>query len=86
MDIMRGDWRNDAACLHADPDLFFPDGTAEPILRQVDDAKRICRSCPVRRLCLTWALNHGITSGIWGGTTGDERRALRRTAVLFRKA
>ena len=86
MDIMRADWRNDAACLHADPGLFFPDGTAEPILRQVDDAKRICRSCPVRRPCLTWALHQGITSGVWGGTTGDERRALRRAAVLFRKA
>jgi hypothetical protein len=26
------------------------------------------------------AMDHGITSGVWGGTTEDERRALRRPA------
>jgi hypothetical protein len=27
-----------------------------------------------------WAVGHGITSGVWGGTTEDERRLLRRHA------
>jgi WhiB family transcriptional regulator, redox-sensing transcriptional regulator len=74
------DWRDAAACLHADPDLFFPVGTAGPALRQVDEAKRICRACPVRTPCLAWALDQGILSGIWGGTTEEERRAVRRAA------
>jgi WhiB family redox-sensing transcriptional regulator len=81
MDTERTDWRDEAACLHVDPDLFFPFGTAGPALRQVDEAKRICRTCPVRTPCLTWALDQANSSGIWGGTTEDERRAIRRTAI-----
>ena len=45
---IRTNWRDDAACRHADADLFFPIGTMGPTLRQVDEAKRICRACPVR--------------------------------------
>ena len=82
MDMQRADWRDNAACLHADPDLFFPDGTAGPALRQVDEAKRICRDCPVRTPCLAWALGQGSCVGIWGGTTEDERRAIRTGAIL----
>ena len=78
------DWRDDAACLHADPDLFFPVGTAGPALDQIDEAKRICRDCPVREPCLAWALEAGAATGIWGGTTDDERRALRRAAARHR--
>ena len=29
-------WHGGAACLNHDPDLFFPEGTAGPALRQVD--------------------------------------------------
>jgi WhiB family redox-sensing transcriptional regulator len=86
MDIVRDDWRDDAACLHADPELFFPDGAAGLALRQMDEAKQICRSCPVRQPCLTWALDQVIVSGVWGGTTEDERRALRRAAVPLKGA
>jgi WhiB family transcriptional regulator, redox-sensing transcriptional regulator len=77
-------WRNDAACLGVDPDLFFPIGTAGPALDQIDEAKRICRACPVRERCLAWALERGAATGIWGGTTDDERRALRRAAARDR--
>ena len=76
-------WRDDAACLDADPDLFFPVGTTGPAQDQVDEAKRICLACPVRERCLAWALELDAASGIWGGTTEDERRALRR--ALARK-
>ena len=41
-------WRNEAACRDADTDLFFPVGPAGPALRQVDEAKRICRTCLVQ--------------------------------------
>ena len=77
-------WRDDAACQDADPDLFFPIGTTGPALDQIDEAKRICLACPVRRRCLAWALELGAASGIWGGTTEGERRALRRAAARHR--
>jgi WhiB family redox-sensing transcriptional regulator len=73
-------WRDDAACRDADPDLFFPVGTTGPALRHIDEAKRICRACPAQTQCLAWALDHGVTDGVWGGTTADERHAIRRLA------
>ena len=74
---VRMNWRENAACRDADPDLFFPIGTAGNSLRQADEAKRICRRCPAQNQCLAWALENGITDGVWGGTTENERRAIR---------
>ena len=71
------DWREDAACRDADPDLFFPIGTIGTALRQIEEAKRICRTCPARIQCLAWALDNGVGEGVWGGTTPDERRVIR---------
>jgi WhiB family transcriptional regulator, redox-sensing transcriptional regulator len=71
------DWRDHAACRGADPELFFPIGTSGPALLQVDEAKQVCRACPVHRPCLRWALERGEDAGVWGGTTEDERRILR---------
>jgi WhiB family transcriptional regulator, redox-sensing transcriptional regulator len=81
---VRVNWREIAACRDADPDLFFPVGTAGPALRQIEEAKRICRACPAQARCLAWALDHGVASGVWGGTTQDERRAIRRSAEKSR--
>jgi WhiB family redox-sensing transcriptional regulator len=72
------DWRDHAACRGLDPDLFFPVGTAGPALDQIGRAKRVCARCPVRARCLEWALNSGQETGVWGGTSEDERRVLRR--------
>jgi WhiB family transcriptional regulator, redox-sensing transcriptional regulator len=77
---LRADWRDDGACLQADPDLFFPVAAAGPALDQIDQAKQICQACPVQQRCLAWALELGIESGIWGGATEDERRAIRAAA------
>jgi len=40
--------------------------------------RRVCRGCLARTPCLSWALDHGMASGIWGGATEEERRAMRR--------
>ena len=74
---MRLNWREDAACGDADPDLFFPIGTTGNALRRIDEAKRICCRGPAQIQCLAWALENGVTDGVWGGTTEDERRAIR---------
>jgi WhiB family transcriptional regulator, redox-sensing transcriptional regulator len=66
------------ACRQADPELFFPVSTAQgPARRQAEAAKAICAQCPVRAMCLTYALEV-MPEGIWGGTTSEERRSARR--------
>ena len=47
-----GNWRNAAACLHADPNLFFPVSMNGRAILQVADAKAICALCPVPGECL----------------------------------
>jgi WhiB family redox-sensing transcriptional regulator len=76
-DIDDADWRNYAACRDVDPELFFPIGTADASVLQIDEAKQICRTCPVCGPCLRWASDIGA-AGIWGGTTEEERRKRRR--------
>lgn len=72
------DWRHEAACRTHDPEVFFPIGSSGPALVQVERAKRICRSCPALEPCLEWAVESGQEAGVWGATSEDERRALRR--------
>jgi WhiB family redox-sensing transcriptional regulator len=74
-------WRLDAACRHVDPDLFFPTGTARSAADHIEAAKAVCRACPVRRPCLDFALGSHQDAGIWGGTSEEERRALRESAL-----
>jgi hypothetical protein len=68
-------WRLDAACLDVPGDWWFPEApwVVEPL------ALRTCRSCPVRRDCLLYALSHAdIWYGIWAGLTAHELARLRR--------
>ena len=41
------DWRDKAACLTADPELFFPVGNTGPAVDQIDKAKSVCGRCSV---------------------------------------
>ena len=71
-------WRGQAACRDTDPDLFFPVGTTGPALEQIATARAVCEACPVQDPCLEFALLTNQDSGIWGGTSEDERRKLRK--------
>jgi len=68
-----------------DPELFFPVGSTGPALRQVEDAKQVCRRCDVVDMCLRWALETGQDAGVWGGLSEDERRALKRRVSRSRR-
>ncbi|MEV2273436.1 WhiB family transcriptional regulator [Nonomuraea africana] len=72
------DWRHRAACRDVDPELFFPIGNTGPALKQIEEAKQVCRSCSAVDSCLKWALESGQDAGVWGGLSEDERRALKR--------
>lgn len=80
------EWTERAACRDTDPELFFPIGSVGLALEQVDAAKAVCARCPVRTECLDWALRVGEAYGVWGGTTPEERRFLRREIRVDRLA
>lgn len=63
----------DGLCAQTDPEIFFPEKG-----HNGREAKKICARCPVRAECLAWALDRKERVGVWGGTTGHERDAMRR--------
>ena len=82
------DWRHGAACRQGSGvievvDIFFG---GENLNRSVNETERkmltraarvVCGRCAVREMCLAYALEHK-EAGIWGGTTEEERKAMRR--------
>jgi WhiB family redox-sensing transcriptional regulator len=66
------DWTTKALCQEGDPDALFVQGAEQ------NNAKKVCRGCPVRLECLADALDNRIEFGVWGGMTERERRALLR--------
>jgi WhiB family redox-sensing transcriptional regulator len=79
------DWRDRSACLDEDPELFFPIGNTGPALLQIEEAKAVCRRCPVMELCAQWAWDTGQDAGVWGGLSEDERRRMKRRAARNRR-
>lgn len=72
------DWRDAALCLQVgDGDLWFPGKGQNDVVRL---AKKVCAHCQVTAECLTWAIDHGETDGIYGGLTPRERRKVKRAA------
>ncbi|MGH3344520.1 MAG: WhiB family transcriptional regulator [Carbonactinosporaceae bacterium] len=49
-------------CRSHDPELFFAESPAD-----VEYAKSLCSSCPVRRSCLAGAIERREPWGVWGG-------------------
>jgi hypothetical protein len=45
---------------------------------RIQEAKRICASCPERLPCLQWAIDTDQAFGVWGGMTERERRKMKR--------
>jgi WhiB family redox-sensing transcriptional regulator len=75
---LTNDWRRQAACRSMAPDLFFPAGTTGAAFDEIVAAKDVCFGCEVRSDCLRFAVASNQEFGIWGGTTEEERRELRR--------
>ena len=78
-------WRMSAACRDLDTDLFFPVGTTGEWIYEISQAKGVCRACPVISPCLEFALVTNQECGVWGGTSEDERRSLRRSWLRIRR-
>ena len=80
-------WRDRAACLGVDPELFFPIGNTGPALLQIEEAKAVCRRCEVVEPCLSWAVESRQEDGVWGGQSGPGSgrglRGARHTDRMF---
>ena len=81
-------WRDQAVCRDEDPELFFPEGFKSPQnLLQAEDARVVCRRCPVRAACLADAMRRegaqgaGYRNGVVGGLLPSERHKLYRKSV-----
>src|SRR5580692_1972230 len=62
-------WRAQAACATADPEIFFP-----PPNGKSTKAKAVCRGCPARLPCLEFVLDHPAETGVWAGFSEWDRR------------
>lgn len=71
---------NHVGCMNA-PDEWFTLGQGFNIKNSYNNlemVKDICRECPVRNLCLEYAMEQQEEFGIFGGLTPGERKTLRR--------
>ena len=81
------DWRARSACSAVDPDLHHPEGWGKRYARQIDEAKAICRSCPVREDCDAWITEYEAGKSyygrysIWAAKTPEERFNQDRDAL-----
>ncbi|SNR90510.1 WhiB family transcriptional regulator [Blastococcus mobilis] len=66
--------RRPLPCRVEDPELWFAESPA-----QLEQAKSLCRDCPIRNACLAGALDRGEPWGVWGG------EIFERGAVIARK-
>jgi WhiB family redox-sensing transcriptional regulator len=76
--VNRDNWLEFAECRNMDPDYFFPVGNTGPALEQIEKAIAVCRTCLAQTVCLEYALKTNQDNGIWGGTTEEERRQIRK--------
>lgn len=63
-----------AACQGKD-DLFFPENRSSGVY---EEARKICKGCPVRQRCLDYALPIAGLHGIWAGLDEQQRGIERR--------
>jgi len=74
--FLEPDWVKDAAC-REHPELSWFPSRGEPI----DPARRVCAACAVRLECLRCGLADETLTGVWGGTSHQERHAARRRGL-----
>lgn len=64
-------WRERAACLGMDTELFFPVSDAPSGIADV--VARVCATCPVIDECRAWARTVPERFGVWGGESATDR-------------
>jgi WhiB family redox-sensing transcriptional regulator len=73
------EWMEQARCREVGLHVFFPEVMPpQEMTATIKAAKRVCARCEVINECLAFGINE--QHGVWGGTTPEERRRLRRHA------
>ena len=67
--IRAGGWRDAAACVHVDAEIFYP-VDERPDSPAVTAAKQVCAACPVRKICLADVMAWEDPARRWGITAG----------------
>lgn len=82
------EWQLKGRCRSYPSHFFFPDDERGKRLREREDqAKRVCRACPVVAACRDHALQVPEKFGVWGAMTARERaRSLDEAAAERRGA
>ena len=62
--MSKHDWKEDAACLDYDTNIFFEKYEDDIELRSSIDS--LCRQCPVRQTCFAVGISQKEW-GVWGG-------------------
>ena len=74
--VNRPSWMDEAACSRTgSTPTFFPERGG-----RLSAALMVCARCPVREECLRFAMRDGTLSGVWGGTSENRRRVMRKPA------
>jgi WhiB family redox-sensing transcriptional regulator len=68
------DFETELPCRQYDPDLWFADQPTD-----LEVAKALCGSCPLKVECLAGAIERGEPWGVWGG------EIFERGAIVARK-
>ena len=71
-------WKDEAACLGLETNLYFDNYEDEEGIRQNVDA--LCRQCPVKKTCFANGVS-GKEWGVWGGVyleTGEISREFNK--------
>jgi len=76
------EWQEQAACRGMAVSAFFSPQSERGNPRRLREqrAQAICRECPVRKQCASFALRTGQAFGVWGGLTEADRGHTRRPA------
>lgn len=81
-DVGDREWRKDGECGRLDGDVKERQRPFFPTRGEVDVTapRAVCRRCAVQEPCLAFALANN-EQGIWGATTGDNRRDIRHLGL-----
>jgi WhiB family transcriptional regulator, redox-sensing transcriptional regulator len=74
LELIRKDYWEGALCAEVGSEFFFPERHETDMVRI---AKRICDKCDIKQRCLDYALKEPELTGVWGGTTFQQRYKIR---------